>query len=59
MQLCTVGAYNDIYRVLVTPVVGHLYVRACKAFAVQLDYLQLMLFFKTVRQKAANLSEVP
>ena len=46
MQLCTVGAYNDIYRVLVTPVVGHLYVRACKAFAVQLDYLQLMLFLK-------------
>ena len=31
------GAYNDIYRVLVTPVVGHLYVRAGKAFAVQLD----------------------
>ena len=46
MQLCTVGAYSDIYRVLVTPVVGHLYVRACKAFAVQLDYLQLMLFKK-------------
>ena len=35
------GAYDDIYRVLVTPVVGHLYVRAGKAFAVELDYLQL------------------
>ena len=33
------GAYNDIYRVLVTPVVGHLYVRAGKAYAMQLDYL--------------------
>ena len=49
MQLCTVGAYNDIYRVLVTPVVGNLYVRACKAFAVQID----------CRLSAANLSEVP
>ena len=29
------GAYNDIYRVLVTPVVGHLYVKAGKACAVQ------------------------
>ena len=38
------GAYNDIYRVLVTPVAGHLYVRAGKAFAVQLDYLQLRHF---------------
>ena len=38
------GAYNDIYRVLVTPVVGHLYVRAGKAFAVQLDYLQPRYF---------------
>ena len=37
-----------IYRVLVTSVVGHLYVRASKAFAVQLDYLQLR-HFKTVR----------
>ena len=35
------GVYNDIYRVLVTPVVGNLYVRACKAFAMELDYLQL------------------
>ena len=33
-------------RVLVTPVVlvGNLYVRAGKAFAVQLDYLQLRHF---------------
>ena len=40
------GAYNDIYRykVLVTPVVGHLYVRAGEAFAMQLDYLQLRHF---------------
>ena len=40
------GAYNDIYRykVLVTPVVGHLYVRAGKVFAIQLDYLQLRNF---------------
>ena len=30
------GAYNDIYRVLVTPVVGHLYVKAGKACAVLL-----------------------
>ena len=28
-------SYNDIYRVLVTPVVGHIYVRASKACAVQ------------------------
>ena len=40
------GAYNDIYRykVLVTPVVGHLYLRAGKAFAMQLDYQQLRHF---------------
>ena len=40
------GAYNDIYRykVLVTHAVGHLYVRVCKAFAMQLDYLQLRHF---------------
>ena len=40
------GAYNDIYRykVPVIPVVGHLYVRAGKAFAMQLDYLQLRHF---------------
>ena len=38
------GAYNGIYRVLVTPVVGHLYVRAGKALEVQLDYLQLRHF---------------
>ena len=38
------GAYNDIYRVLVTPVVGHLYVRVGKTFAVQLDYLQPRYF---------------
>ena len=38
------GAYDDIYRVLVTPVVGHLYVRAGKAFVVELDYLQLRHF---------------
>ena len=38
------GAYYDIYRVLVTPVVGHLYVRAGKAFAMELDYLQLRHF---------------
>ena len=36
--------YNYIYRVLVTPVVGNLYVRAGKTFAVQLDYLQLRHF---------------
>ena len=35
------GAYNDIYRVLVTPVVGHLYVRVGKTFA---DYLQPRYF---------------
>ena len=35
------GAYNDIYRVLVTLVVGHLYVRVGKTFAVQLDYQYL------------------
>ena len=40
------GPYNDIYRVLVTLVVGHLYVRAGKTFAVQLDYLQPMYFLK-------------
>ena len=38
------GPYNDIYRVLVTLVVGHLYVRVGKTFAVQLDYLQPMYF---------------
>ena len=38
------GAYNDIYRVLVTPVAGYLYVRADKAFAAQLYYLQLRHF---------------
>ena len=38
------GAYNDIYRVLVTLVVGHLYVRVGKIFAVQLDYLQPRYF---------------
>ena len=38
------GAYNDIYRVLVTPVVGHLYVKAGKACAVQLDFMQLRHF---------------
>ena len=27
------GAFNDIYRVLVTPVVAHLYVGSGKAFA--------------------------
>ena len=32
--------------------------RAGKAFAMELDYLQLRYFFKTVRQSAANLSEV-
>ena len=31
------GAYNDIYRVLVTLVVIHLYLSAAKAFAMQLD----------------------
>ena len=36
------GAYNDTYMVLVTPVAGYLYVG--KAFAVQLDYLQLRHF---------------
>ena len=38
------GAYNDIDKVLVTPVVEHLYVRAGKAFAMELDYLQLRHF---------------
>ena len=40
------GAYNDIYRVLVILVVGHVYVSAAKAFAVQLllDYMQLRHF---------------
>ena len=33
-----------IYRVMVTPVAGYLSVRADKAFAVQLDYLQLRHF---------------
>ena len=28
------------------PVVGHLYVRAGKAFAMELDYLQISQFFK-------------
>ena len=40
------GAYNDIFRVLVTLVVMHLYVSAATAF------------FSAVRQSAANLSEV-
>ena len=43
------GAYYDIYRVLVTPVVGHLYVRAGKAFAMELDYLQLRHFKNSYR----------
>ena len=34
------------YRVLVTPVVGNLYVRAGKAFAVQLDYPASQAFSK-------------
>ena len=36
------GAY--IYRMLATPVVGHYYLRAGKAFTVQLEYLPLRHF---------------
>ena len=55
------GAYNDIYRVLVTLVVGHLYVSAAKAFAVQLDYLQLRHFqnsWTIVKISAVEFTEV-